>query len=417
MIEYVVIRLGAEDQPVEWILADSTGTRRSNVASGPLTQAAAEASDSDVIVVVPAVDVLTTTVHMPARSTSKIRIALPFALEEQVADDISDLHFVMGERQENSRLPVAIVARAKMERWIERLAEVGIEPTIMASESQGLAKIQGTLSVLVNGDTVMFNNGADDDFVMQDMKPSDVLMMAGQLGEQENEDGEKSGHLLVFCDAETDTRLSHDWMALRHEMHSVDVNVLAEGVLPKLATTIATGRGINLLQGKYGRTVEYAAFFQPWKIAAILLLGFVLVSVASKGIDYYRLQQELDVLKTQFVAEYQLIRPDDTRQIVDPQGTVDSLKHSMGAATGPQVFLPSLRELGAALAANKDLEIEAITYRAGIIDIRLTVPDVAMLDKIQKAVSLSGRFTATIQSTDQVADKIDGRIRIREVGE
>ncbi len=422
MSEYVVIRLGAEDQPVEWILADSTGTRRSNVASGSLAQAAVEATDRDVIVMVPAVDVLTTTVHMPARSTSKIRTALPFALEEQVADDVSDLHFVMGERQENSRLPVAIVADAKMHAWMERLTEAGIEPAIITSESQGLAKIPGTLSVLVDGNTVMFNNGADDEFVMQDVKPSDILVLAGQLSDQESdqqegEDGEKSGHLVVFCSAEMDMQLSHDWIALRHEMHSVDVNVLAEGVLPKLATTVATGRGINLLQGKYGKKIEYGTMFRPWKVAAMLLLGFTLVGVVSKGIDYMNLQQELDVLKTQFVAEYQLIRPDDTREIVDPQGTVNSLKRAMGAATGPQVFLPSLRELGSALAANENLEIEVITYRAGIIDLRLTAPDVATLDKIQKSVTASGSFMATIQSTDQVADKINGRIQIREAGQ
>jgi type II secretion system protein L len=269
---------------------------------------------------------------------------------------------------------------------------------------------------LVDGDTVMFNNGADDEFVIQDVQPSDVLVIAGQLGEEENEDGEKSGHLMIFCTAEMDAQLSHDWIALRHEMHSGDVTVLTEGVLPKLATTIATGRGINLLQGIYGKKIEYGALFRPWKIAAMLLLGLTLISVAGKGIDYLNLQEELDGLKTQFVAEYQLIRPDDSREIVDPQATVNSLKRSLGAATGPQIFLPSLRELGAALAANADLEIEAISYRAGVIDLRLTAPDVATLDKIQKSVSASGRFTATIQSTDQVADKINGRIQIREVG-
>jgi hypothetical protein len=75
-----------------------------------------------------------------------------------------------------------------------------------------------------------------------------------------------------------------------------------------------------------------------------------------------------------------------------------------------------MRELGAALDDNSDAEIEVISYRAGIIDLRLTVPDVATLDNIQKAVSASGRFQASIQSTDQVADRINGRIQIREAG-
>jgi hypothetical protein len=75
-----------------------------------------------------------------------------------------------------------------------------------------------------------------------------------------------------------------------------------------------------------------------------------------------------------------------------------------------------MRELGTALAGNEGVEIEAISYRAGVIDLRLTAPDVATLNNIQQAVSASGRFRASIQRTDQVADKIDGRIQIRETG-
>jgi hypothetical protein len=41
---------------------------------------------------------------------------------------------------------------------------------------------------------------------------------------------------------------------------------------------------------------------------------------------------------------------------------------------------------------------------------------VATLDKIEKSVSQSSRFTASIQSTDRVGDQVNSRIQIREVG-
>jgi len=416
MSEYVVIRLAAEDQAVQWILADSNGTRLSNLYSGNLSQAAAEIGDRSVIVLVPSVDLLSTTVHIPARSNSKIKSALPFALEENLADDVENLHFAVGERQENNRLPVAVVAKDTMEGWLKQLSDAGIEPTIMAPDSHGLAKIPGTLSVLIDDDTVMFNDGADIGFVMQNVKPSDVLVFAGQLGETQDEDDEKSGHLVVFCMSEQEQHLSHEWIALRQELHSVDINILPDGVLPKLAVTVAAGHGVNLLQGQYGKKTEYASLFRPWKAAAMMLLGLGVIAMAMKGIGYYQLQQDESALRAQFNAEYRLIRPDDSREIVDPVATVTSLRRSMGGSAAPQVFLPSLRELGAAMAANSMAQIETISYRAGVIDLRLTAPDVATLDNIQKAVSASGRFQASIQSTDQIADKINGRIQIRESG-
>lgn len=416
MTEYVVIRLAAEDQPVQWMLTDSNGTRRSGVSSGSLEQAATEAAGRAVIVLVPSLELLTTTVHIPARSPSKIKAALPFALEENLAEDVERLHFAIGERQDNSRLPVVVVAHDKMSAWLGRLRQVGIEPAIMAPESHGLPGIPGTLSVLVDDDTVMFNDGADANFVLQGVKPSDVLVFAGQLGESQEEDAEKSGHLLVFCTHEQDERLSHDWIALRHELHSVDVNILPDGVLPKLAVTVAAGYGVNLLQGKYGKRTEYSVVFKPWRTAAILLLSLGMVAMTLKGVGYYQLLQDQSALRAQFIAEYRLIRPDDTREIVDPSAFVDSLRRNAGASTMPQVFLPGLRALGAAMAANSSAKIEAISYRAGVIDLRLTAPDVPTLDNIQKAVTASGRFQASIQSTDQVADQINGRIQIRESG-
>ena len=51
---------------------------------------------------------------------------------------------------------------------------------------------------------------------------------------------------------------------------------------------------------------------------------------------------------------------------------------------------------------------------AGIIDIRVTAPDVASLDAIEKSVSASDRYRASIQSTDQVGDRINSRIQVRE---
>ncbi len=347
---------------------------------------------------------------------AKIKAALPFALEENLAEDVEDLHFSVGERQDGNRVPVVVVSDAKMADWMQRLQDVGIEPAIVVPDSHGLAKIPGTMSVLVENDAVMFNDGAEADFVMQGVKPSEILVFAGQLDEKESEDEENLGHLLAFCTPEMDAQLSHDWIALRHELHSVDVNVLPDGVLPKLAVTVAAGHGVNLLQGKYGKKTEYSTLFRPWKTAAMLLIGLAIVAMSLKGVGYYQLLQDESALRAQFNAEYHSIRPDDTREIVDPVAIVNSLRRSMGSSTSPQVFLPSLRELGAAMAANSSAKIEAISYRAGVIDLRLIAPDVATLDSIQKAVSASGRFQASIQSTDQVADQINGRIQIRESG-
>jgi len=286
----------------------------------------------------------------------------------------------------------------------------------MTPEYQGLAKIPGTLSVIVDGRLIMFNDGGDKEFAMQDLKPSDVLVLAGELGDRGDDNDGHAGHLVMFCTAEDEQRLTHDLNALRHEMSSVDVNLLPDGAMPKLAVTVAAGHGINLLQGVYGKKTAYGVFFRPWRGAAMLLVGLLAVSAFGKGASYYMLKNDEAALRAEFSAEYRSIRPGDTREIVDPVATVESIRRSLGTAAAPDAFLPGMRAVGSALIGKNDVKVEAISYRAGIIDLRLTSPDVATLDSIQKSVSESGRFAASIQRTDQVADKIDGRIQIRESG-
>jgi general secretion pathway protein L len=273
--------------------------------------------------------------------------------------------------------------------------------------------------MLVAEDQVMFNDGEDDEFVMQGVKPSDALAVADVLDDSSDEDAEGNGspaHLLVYCEPADEERFQHDWMALRHELASVDINLLPDGVLPRLAVTVASGRGINLLQGRYGAKAELGAVFRPWRYAAMLLLALGVVGVGGKAVDYYRLSQEESTLKNQFTTEYRQLRPQDDREVMDPVATVNSIRRSIGGPAAAQVFLPSIQQLGLAMQQNESADIEAITYRAGVIDVRLTAPDVATLDNIQKIVSSSGRFSASIQSTDQVGDKVSSRIQIRESG-
>ncbi len=420
MAEYLVIRLASTaDAPVSWVVADDAGTLRSNMGSGTLEDAAAASVGRSCIVLVPATEVLTTTVDIPVRGGARLRAALPFALEEHVAEDVEALHFASGTRRDNGQLPVAIVAREQIDSWITSLEEAGISASRLVPENYGLARIPGTASVLVDGELVFFNDGGDTEFALQGGKPSDALVMAGLLTDKHHdseEDDESTGHLLVYCQADDEEKLSHEWIALRQELHSVDINLLPDGALPRLAVTVASGHGVNLLQGRYGEKTDYRAQFKPWQSAAALLLGLFIAGFAAKGVDYYRLTQEEASLREQFTVEYRQIRPGDSRAVVDPVNAVRSIRQGLGSASGPQVFLPSLRQLSEAMAQNSSARVETISYRAGIIDVRITSPDVATLDNIQKAVSASGEFQASIQSTDQVADQISSRLQIRESG-
>lgn len=424
MAEFLVIRIGENaEQEAHWIAVDSTGGRRSSLVTGPLAEAYNDLGDRKVIVLVPSAEVLTTSVDIPIKGGSRLQAALPYALEEHLAEDIDRLHFAAGTRRSSGKIPVAVVGRDRLGDWIERLTEAGIHPSAVIPDNYGLARIPGTISLLVAEDQVMINDGADIELVMQGVSPGDALAAIGALDDTAGDDGEPGDpaspvmprHVLVYCEPENEERYQHDWLAIRHEMESVDVNLLADGVMPRLAVTVATGAGVNLLQGDFGPKTEYSGLFKPWRYAAILLLAFGFVGIGAKATDYYLLNLQQAELKQQFEAEYQQISP-GTSSVEDPARLVASLKSRVGNSATAPLFLQSLEQLSRALEQNKEAHIEAISYRAGVVDIRLKAPNVSTLDKIQRIVGESGQFEAAIQSTDQDGDSVSSRIQIKASG-
>lgn len=419
MAEFLVVRLGRDSLvSVEWIVADDNGTRRGQPARGSLEEASQAVQGRPVIALVPSTEVLTTAIDLPMRSGARLNTALPYALEEQVAVDVDTMHFAAGDKRESGLRPVAAVSRKLLDAWLAQFEEAGIQVWKMIPEDYGLARIPGTMSVLIDGDDLLFNDGADIEFSLDRAKPSDALVAAGKLTDRADDDplADPQGHLIVYCSAEDEERLSHDWIALRHELHSVDINLLPDGALPRLAVTVASGEGVNLLQGRYGPKADYGSWLRPWRTAAILLLSLAVIGFAGKGVDYYRLTQEELALRDQFNQEYQQIRPGDTREILDPVAAVNSLRRGLGTSTVQPVFLDSLRELAAAIRSTENATVESLSYRAGVVDIRVTSSDVETVGEIQKKIGASGQFVASIQSTDRVADRINSRIQIRETG-
>ncbi len=364
---------------------------------------------------------LTTSVDLPVRGGAKLLAALPFALEEYLADDIDKLHFAAGPKRQSGRTPVSVVSHERMSEWLDTLAEAGIQASSIIADSYGLARIPGTVSMLLADNQVLLNDGDDTEIVMEDVSPAEALAAIGVLDGGEAAAGEDATattaprHLLVYCEETDEERFQHDWIAIREELESVDVKLLADGALPRLAVTVATGAGVNLLQGTYGVKKEYSGMFRPWKYAAMLLLAFGVLGLFAKATDYFMLLREEARLKEQFNAEYQVVLP-GAPETDDPARVIQSLKRRAGTTTSTPVFLQSMQNLSRAMQQNREARIEVISYRNGVVDIRLTAPDVATLASIEELVGESGRFAANIQSTNVEGDRVQGRIQIQEVG-
>ena len=127
MRDQIIFYLSAEITTISWIIVHDNQIIES-VYAGEIDALTQAAVDKEIIVLVPAQDVVLTSAHLPKMHAARLRQALPFSLEEQLIAEVETLHFAMGERDAANVLPTAIVSKEKMQTWLDLLSSWKIVP-------------------------------------------------------------------------------------------------------------------------------------------------------------------------------------------------------------------------------------------------------------------------------------------------
>src|SRR6202789_754620 len=99
MAHTLLLRLPAPGQEdTEWLTLEESGQPATAKQRGPLTLAAAVARSAKVVVLAPAAQILLAEPELPPGSGVKLARAVPFALEEQLTEDVDHLVFALGKR-------------------------------------------------------------------------------------------------------------------------------------------------------------------------------------------------------------------------------------------------------------------------------------------------------------------------------
>lgn len=422
MADFLVLRFreGATDQ-VEWVTVDSTGAVIGEPGHGDPMMAAEAAGESKVIVLISGAGVLRTTANIPVRGAAKILQALPFAMEDQLATDVEELHFAVGKRDAEDQLPVAIVERLEIEACLELFAAAGIDPAFIYADSDAVSAIPNTTTLLIDGDTLTLRD-ADGSIAVSDLGGAETMLdLWFRAREPASDDAEPAQpvNLLVYIteDAQADAQTEALLAGLQPRAASFDIRILSDGALPRLASQIVTEPGINLLQGRYAPRSNLGIYWSAWRGAAVLAACLLLVLVGVKIFEITSLNQQAANLDTAIEQAIRFTFP-EVQEVRDARALLQSKLRGLGrgdAGGSATEFLDTLMVVAGAVAGKDktDARLETINYRSGVMELRVTAPNVEALDSIQKEIVKSGSLEAEIQSANPEGDKVRGRIQVR----
>jgi len=399
MAETLLIRLATGTRGFrDWLLVDEQGQGKGPVQTGVPDDGIIN-SVRRVVVLVPGVEVSLVEARVPGRNRQRLLRAIPYALEEQLATDVEELHFALGPVGEGDQYPVAVVERANMDAWTALLRENGIQAEQFIPETLALPTAAGW-SLMADGGTVLVRTGDTAGFVV-DSENLPLLLSLLQLKQQAPETAR------VFGDAVID-------------LGDVDVEFMDERLQPLelLAHGWAQGKGINLLQGVYSRREEWGRLLRPWAASAALLLAGVILVGVTTGLNYFHLSAQREQLSAEIEAVYRTAFP-QAKRIVNPRVQMEQkltqLRRQAGG--GNSDFLAMFAETADVVRAAKGINVHGASYRNGRLDLDLRADNLQILDSLKQSLVRGGLMSAEIQSASTGKDqKVKSRMRVQVKG-
>ena len=417
MPQTLLLRLpAAGEEETEWLMLDEGGAASLSRQRGSLSLAAAVARSAKIVVLAPASQILLAEPELPPGSGPKLARAVPFALEEQLTEDVDQLNFAVGRRRPTGGTPVAVVSRTVLSGWLSDLEKAGLDPQAIYPDISLMPENPGQTVLWFEGTRLAVRRPGALPFAVELSPVKEALVVAGVIADPL--DASAESHIpesaLLYITREDWAQTKDEFEALVENFASLKVQLLADGPLPWLSHGLNSPDVVNLLQGDYARSTDYGARWRKWRTAAALAAALLLVHVAAQALQLRHAKRdevELDAQIAQVFASAMPSEPihDARRQM---QSRLDRIRKSGG---GPEYFLRSLQALSGAVAATPKTSIDALSYREQSMDMKVIAPNLGAISQLSQYVTKQG-LTADIQSSTPVANGVEAHLQLHATG-
>jgi len=421
MKKQLFIHLPATDgELAHWVLRDDSQPQ-GRLHSGSLDEATALAAGARVIALVPGSDVLLTSAELPGLGRQRLARAVPFALEERLADDVETLHVALGQRDDEGRLHNAVVSRERLENWMERCRAAGLQVDVMTSEVLGLPREMAANDagprwiLLVREHQFLLRSGEQQGLAVE-LEALPVVLAAAL-----DEAGERLPSAIEvrvygndgFADSPQGQALAE--LCAQHAL-ALDYRPVAEADTLLLARGYREQAAINLLQGDYSRRQQLAQLLRPWRPALVLLGLWLALQLGAMGIEYQRLAAQNADMGARITALYREAFP-EARKVVNPRVQMERKLEKLRAGGGSQGgLLPMLAKAGPVIQSSEGLKLRNLRYKDGHLDLDLEIGDLQALDRLKQGLGEKAGMAVEIVSASARDGKVESRLALRPGG-
>ena len=431
------------DDYLRWAVCDEKSKTAKNHGHGGFADAAKAAERRKVIMVVAGTEVLLEEAVVPTTNLSKALKAVPYALEEQLAQDIEASHFAFGSRRKNNHIPVAVIARDSMDWILAQCRRAKLNPQEVIPEALALPFHEGHATIMTNSGHAAVRLSQSKGFSCDvDMLPMLLANIKEELVAEENVSENIAEHAVdvqgqiagtadnVRSEAGIEDNGIGESKILMHALHFVcgrdetvlntlepaiemrtEVELFSHGLAQY--NTRKNSSIINLLQSGYDKKENIGKAWKPWRVPAALAATLLTLWGGSAYMQYHELGLEEQRLRGEIVGTLKSTFPEVRRPENDPVRQMRSrIRAGSDGAIDHGGFVAMMSAIGAALSEVDKPTVKSLNYRSGKLDIEFEASSLPDVDKIKSRLELEKNLSANVLSANKERERIKARMRV-----
>ncbi len=423
MTETLFIRLGSQAQDtVHWlIVAETSNNTQEIIASGELKGAqqlsdlTSKAEQRQVKILVPGCDVLLKSLKVPAKSFRAMRLATPYMLEDNLAEDVEQLFFAyanLSSDKQGNNCFTAIVAHNQMQQWLSWLADAEIYTQCILPEVLAMPIVADGWSAISLGDTnqeqVIVRQKLWQGFTLD----ASAWQLQCQAFSTEASESDKDNDQPSSVIIEAYSRLAPtEQLSVKAMPEELPLALMATNYGSKLSR-------FNLLQGQYKIKENRSSAGRQWLWAAGVAMFALLLSLGYKSAQLWQLNTEQEKVKQNIVASYKKAFPKTKRVRVSTiKSQLNRELSLLGAIGDRQGFLAMLAKLQPAFAKVPALKPESLKFDGKRQEVRIqaTAKDYQAFEQFSVALA-SANLTVKQGSQSNQGDQVTGSFSVTNKG-
>ena len=146
-----LVTIAQNKETLTWVSVDEQQQIIDGPHTGDLDQLSKQAKQKNITLLIPTSQVSLTHVKAPKTTAAKLRQAVPYAIEEDIASDIEDQQFAIGSWEE-AGLAIGVIDRHLLQELINKFKEVELVLDAVLPDVDALPLTANTWSLYLNQD-------------------------------------------------------------------------------------------------------------------------------------------------------------------------------------------------------------------------------------------------------------------------